>query len=39
MTEVSSFPKTYRMIEFVNKQIKEESKKFNCKPIVTKACN
>lgn len=31
MTEVSKFPKAYKMIEFVNKQIKDEEQKFNCK--------
>lgn len=30
MTEVANFPKSFRMIGFVNKQIKDSAKRFNC---------
>jgi len=34
MKEMSQFPKTYKMIEFIQKSIKDEGKRFSCKSLI-----
>ena len=35
MSDISLFPKSFKMIEFVNKSVKDETKRINCKKVIS----